>query len=191
MQIIYDGRKVQVWEFVFQGLYIGKWSTGKHCDGVAVVKKKRETRYVSKRWHISFKHFIHVEVRRDSFAAGHDVDVGNTCNPCEVPSISGHPVHQCAQIRIVPLAYSTPLSFVWTDARRCCFQHSHGRRKRGGGDGRTRPRSRKISGGRYPRNHNISGYFFLDTFANFALFNIFEIKWLKSEEKINYGDRWV
>ena len=38
MQIIYDGRKVQVWEFVSQGLNIGKWSAGKHCDGVAVVK---------------------------------------------------------------------------------------------------------------------------------------------------------
>ena len=38
MQIIYDGRKVQVWEFVSQGLNIGKWSTGKHCVGVAVVK---------------------------------------------------------------------------------------------------------------------------------------------------------
>ena len=38
MQLIYDGRKVQVWEFVFQGLNIGKWSTGKHCDGNAVVK---------------------------------------------------------------------------------------------------------------------------------------------------------
>ena len=38
MQIIYDGRKVQVWEFAFQGLNIGKWSTGKHYDGVAVVK---------------------------------------------------------------------------------------------------------------------------------------------------------
>ena len=34
MQIIYDGKKVQVWEFVFQGLNIGKWSTGKHCDGM-------------------------------------------------------------------------------------------------------------------------------------------------------------
>ena len=39
MQIIYDGRKVQVWKFAFQGLNIGKSSTGKHCDGVAVVKK--------------------------------------------------------------------------------------------------------------------------------------------------------
>ena len=38
MQLIYDGRKVQVWEFVFQGLNIVKWSTGKHCDGDAVVK---------------------------------------------------------------------------------------------------------------------------------------------------------
>ena len=38
MEIIYDGRKVQDWEFVSQGLNIGKWSTEKHCDGVAVVK---------------------------------------------------------------------------------------------------------------------------------------------------------
>ena len=50
-----DGRKVQVWQFVSQGLNIGKWSTGKHCDGVAVVKKKRENHYVSRRWHPSFK----------------------------------------------------------------------------------------------------------------------------------------
>ena len=39
MQIIYDGRKAQVWEFMFLGLNIGKRNTGKHCDGVAVVKK--------------------------------------------------------------------------------------------------------------------------------------------------------
>ena len=45
---------MQVWEFVSQGLNIGKWSTGKHCDGVAVVKK-RENHYVSRRWHPSFK----------------------------------------------------------------------------------------------------------------------------------------
>ena len=38
MQLIYDGRNVHVWEFVFQGLNTGKWSTGKDCDGVAVVK---------------------------------------------------------------------------------------------------------------------------------------------------------
>ena len=43
MQIIYDGRKVQVCEFAFQGLNIGKWSTGKYCDGVAVVKKHVKT----------------------------------------------------------------------------------------------------------------------------------------------------
>ena len=41
MQIIYDGRKVQVWEFVFRGLNIGKWSTGKHCDGDAVVRNMK------------------------------------------------------------------------------------------------------------------------------------------------------
>ena len=45
MQIIYDVKYVScfvvivVLEFVFQGLNIGKWSTGKNCDGVAVVKK--------------------------------------------------------------------------------------------------------------------------------------------------------
>ena len=60
MQIIYDGRKVQIWEFVSQGLNFRKWSTGKHCDGVAVVKK-RENHYVSRRWHPSFNiegHFL-------------------------------------------------------------------------------------------------------------------------------------
>ena len=41
MQIIYDGRKVQVWEFVSQGLNIRKSSTGKHRDGVAVVKNMK------------------------------------------------------------------------------------------------------------------------------------------------------
>ena len=38
MQIICNYRKVPILEFMFQGLNIGKWSTGKHCDGVAVVK---------------------------------------------------------------------------------------------------------------------------------------------------------
>ena len=37
-----------------QGLNIGKRSARKHCDGIAVVKKKRENRYVSRRWHPSF-----------------------------------------------------------------------------------------------------------------------------------------
>ena len=54
MQIIYDGRKVQVWEFVFQGLNIKKWSTGRHCDVVAVDIKTCK-RDMSKRWHPSFK----------------------------------------------------------------------------------------------------------------------------------------
>ena len=39
---------VQVWEFVFQGLNIGKWSTGKHCDGVAVLKKKKRENHCVK-----------------------------------------------------------------------------------------------------------------------------------------------
>ena len=52
MQIMYDDRYVQVRKFVFQGLNIGKWSTGKRCDGVAVVKNVKTI--VSKRWHPSF-----------------------------------------------------------------------------------------------------------------------------------------
>ena len=39
MQIIYDARKAQVWEFVFQGQNIATWSTGKHYDGDANIKK--------------------------------------------------------------------------------------------------------------------------------------------------------
>ena len=38
MQIIYDDRKLQASELVFQGLNIGKSSTGIHFDGVAVVE---------------------------------------------------------------------------------------------------------------------------------------------------------
>ena len=34
MQNIYDGRKVQVWEFVFHCLNIGKWSTGNIVMGL-------------------------------------------------------------------------------------------------------------------------------------------------------------
>ena len=37
-QLIYNCRQAQVWEFVFQGLDIGKWNTEKHCDWVAGVK---------------------------------------------------------------------------------------------------------------------------------------------------------
>ena len=42
MQIIYDGRKVHVWEFVFQGLNIGKWNTETLWWGCCC-KKKRKT----------------------------------------------------------------------------------------------------------------------------------------------------
>ena len=47
MQIIYDGRKVHVWEFVFHCLTMGKWNTGKHSDGVAVVNNVKPL-YVKK-----------------------------------------------------------------------------------------------------------------------------------------------
>ena len=65
----------------------------------------------------------------------------------------------------------------------------HERRKRGGGGGTGGrvPRSRKINGGRPPRNYAISAYFFfIGIFSN-----MFEIKWPKSEEKLNFGGRWV
>ena len=52
MQIIYDDKYVQVWEFVFRGLNIGKWCTGKHCDGIDVKNVKT---VVSRRYHPSFK----------------------------------------------------------------------------------------------------------------------------------------
>ena len=62
----------------------------------------------------------------------------------------------------------------------------HGRRKRGGGGHVLR--SRKISGGRPPRNNDISVSFFLHN-DNFIFSNIFKIQWPKSEEKLNFGGR--
>ena len=69
------------------------------------------------------------------------------------------------------------------------FTDHHGRRKRGTG-GRV-PRSRKISGGRPPRSYNRSVYFFLKCLQFFTFSNIFEIKWPKSEKKLNFWGRWV
>ena len=60
-----------------------------------------------------------------------------------------------------------------------------------GGPGRV-SRSRKISGGRPPRNDD--RYFsiiFLDASENFAFSTIFKTKWSKSEEKLKFGGRWV
>ena len=57
-----------------------------------------------------------------------------------------------------------------------------------GGPGGRVPRSRKISGGRSPRNDDIFA-FFLETHENFAFSTIFKIKWPKSEEKLNFGGR--
>ena len=59
----------------------------------------------------------------------------------------------------------------------------------GGGGGRV-PRSRKISGGRPPRNYDFSVSFFL-THENFAFANTFKIKWSKPEEKFNFEGRWA
>ena len=61
-----------------------------------------------------------------------------------------------------------------------------------GGTGGRVPRSRKISGGRPPRNDDTYfSIFFLDTYDNFAFSTIFKIKWPKSEEKLNFGGRCV
>ena len=65
----------------------------------------------------------------------------------------------------------------------------NGHRKRGGGGTRT-PQS-KNQRRRPPRNDGISGSFFLDTYENFAFSTIFKIKRPKSEEKLNFGGRWV
>ena len=45
--------------------------------------------------------------------------------------------------------------------------------------------------GSTPRNFDISVTFFLETISNSAFFNILKIKWLKSDEKLNIGGRWV
>ena len=60
-----------------------------------------------------------------------------------------------------------------------------------GGTGGRVPRSRKISGGRPPRSYNRSEYFFLKCLQFFPFSNIFEIKWPKSEKKLNFWGRWV
>ena len=57
-----------------------------------------------------------------------------------------------------------------------------------GGTGGGVPRSRKISGGRPPRNNDISVSFFL-THDNFVFSTIFKIKWPKYEEKFNFEGR--
>ena len=54
-----------------------------------------------------------------------------------------------------------------------------------GGDGGTRPPVEK-SAGDVPPEMRIFHELFLDTNENFAFFNIFKMKWPKSEEKLNF-----
>ena len=57
-----------------------------------------------------------------------------------------------------------------------------------GGRGDVSPAVEKSAGDVPLRNCDTSvGIIFIDTCANFALSNIFEIKWPKSEEKLNFG----
>ena len=58
-----------------------------------------------------------------------------------------------------------------------------------GGRGDQDSRTFKNRGCRLPRNLDISVTFFLKLF--FAFSNIFILKWPKSEEKLNFGGRWV
>ena len=56
----------------------------------------------------------------------------------------------------------------------------------------TRPPQSKNQRGTSPQKlWYVFGYLFLDTFANSAFSNIFEIKWPKPEEKLNFGGRWA
>ena len=62
----------------------------------------------------------------------------------------------------------------------------------GGGTGGRVPRSKKRnSGGCSPQKVSYFSIFFLDTYGNFAFSIIFKIKWPKSEERLNFGGRWV
>ena len=61
----------------------------------------------------------------------------------------------------------------------------------GGGGRRTRSPQSKNQRGRPPQKLWHFSIFFLDTYANFAFVAIFKTKWLKSEEKLNFGGRWV
>ena len=62
----------------------------------------------------------------------------------------------------------------------------------GGTGGRVPPPSvEKSAGDVPPRNEDIFIFFFLNTYENFAFSNIFKIKRPKSEEKLNFGGRWV
>ena len=59
-----------------------------------------------------------------------------------------------------------------------------------GGTGGRVPRCRKISGRRPPRTSDISVSVFL-THGNFVFSTIIKIRWPKSDEKLNFGGRWV
>ena len=65
--------------------------------------------------------------------------------------------------------------------------------KAGGGTGGRVPLPVEKSAGDIPPEIIIFQYLFLKYICSFAFFNIFEIKWPKSEEKLSFGGRlaWV
>ena len=62
----------------------------------------------------------------------------------------------------------------------------------GGGGRRDASPAVQKSAGMSSQKRGYFSNFFLDTYDdNFALSNVFKIKWSKSEEKLNFGDRWA
>ena len=61
------------------------------------------------------------------------------------------------------------------------------------GMGDASPQLKIPAAGDVPPEIRIFQYFFLDTYKNFAFSNNFKIKWLKSEDKLDFGGRriWV
>ena len=53
------------------------------------------------------------------------------------------------------------------------------------------PRTFENRGGRPPQKFGYFSIFFLETFTNFTFSKVFKTKWRKSEEKLNFGGRWV
>ena len=69
--------------------------------------------------------------------------------------------------------------------------HQRAWASKAGGGGDASPAVEKSARDVPPRNDDILASFFLDSDENFAFSTIFKMKWPKSEEKLNFGGRWV
>ena len=72
----------------------------------------------------------------------------------------------------------------------CTYLEYRGVADGGGGRGSQEPRTFENCGGRPPQKFGYFSIFFLETFI-FAFSNLFKINSPKSEEKLNFGGRWV